>query len=400
MCKLLSKEFVLVNSRAQLRETEQLAVLGAIASIEIAPASRLVSELTSEHMRPVAGMSADRSLVYTLEVSEPVLSLAAHELIEINAFNWGDILDTFRKSQIRISTLRTSIEQVCGQIFFLMAWQKLLKICKSQGLVLIPFVPLLDFLCALLGKPFKDFLHSRDPIAKKMQSDLAHEIVRVNSFVKALSAVSHSTLFENLVRGNGIACHDSSAAHLIIPVYSAGGDIRQYPDVLSRPLEREKVYSALVQVKQLNESADPTDMDTEFSKMHHMHSTLSPNLSTQKRFPISLFLEFEYGPDFTASLESPKAESPKKKTLFSSGNKVNVTSIGGVYRIRASRLTVLDIGEKESDADAAFKRLLGCSSDPLWIPSAPKSFRNFNATMFDIKPYLEAPREPVFCQQK
>ena len=131
LVELLKDKIMCIGKRS--RETQpitskhHMAVLGVIASIEVSAASSLATELSSGHMRPVAGVSEDRHLVYTLEVSEPVLSLAAHELILENVTPWADILKSFRATQLTSATMRGFVGETCAQFLILMAWQKLLK---------------------------------------------------------------------------------------------------------------------------------------------------------------------------------------------------------------------------------------------------------------------------------
>lgn len=64
-----------ISSRST--QAQVLGVFGAIASIDVSAASRLATELSSGHMRWVEAVSKLRKFVYTKEVSEPVLALAA-----------------------------------------------------------------------------------------------------------------------------------------------------------------------------------------------------------------------------------------------------------------------------------------------------------------------------------
>ncbi len=70
-----------IRMGVSLTDAGTMAVLGSMASIEICAASKLDSEIASGHMRLVAAISEDRHLVYTMDVSEPVLARAAHLLI-------------------------------------------------------------------------------------------------------------------------------------------------------------------------------------------------------------------------------------------------------------------------------------------------------------------------------
>ena len=96
MEKLLCKSIACLRKPDELGDKENMAVLGALAAIEVSAASTLATELSAGHMRPVAGVSEDRHMVYTLEISEPLMALAAHKLILKGKITWECILRSFR----------------------------------------------------------------------------------------------------------------------------------------------------------------------------------------------------------------------------------------------------------------------------------------------------------------
>jgi hypothetical protein len=279
-----------------------------------------------------------------------------------------------------------------------MAWQKVMKKRLDPNRVLIPFVPLLFFLCALLGPQFQAFLCSELDIAKAMQVDLRDVVIRVNSFVKTFVSVSQPMLYEHFVRGSGIACRElQPAADLVIPVYSAEGDIDQDPGVLSTPLNRENIYAAQVQVKRRIEPLSLFEVDTAFSKMRELHRDLAPNFSSEKKFPISLLLELPHTPLEAAPPAPAIIEWPQKKSRNSGESRYfEVDKVDGVYQIRALRLSVLDIDDKQSKAEDAFRRLLESTVDPRTITCIPENFRDLVTTVFDVQPYMEEPSDPVY----
>ena len=190
MEKLLCKPIASLRKPDELGDKENMAVLGALAAIEVSAASMLATELSAGHMRPVAGVSEDRHMVYTLEISEPLMALAAHKLILKGKITWECILRSFRATQLNSSTMPGFVGEFCAQVLILMAWQvvlgQLLPGNPESGKQVveettIPFVPVIRFLEALLGSTFT-YLLVTDEVGMNMKKKLANALLRAHQF--------------------------------------------------------------------------------------------------------------------------------------------------------------------------------------------------------------------------
>ena len=107
-------------------EIQAIAVLGALAAVDISARSAKASDLVAKHMRLLAGISNDRERAYTIEPIDPVLAMAARELFMEGTVKWSFVLDAMA-SEMRSTTMTGYRGELAGQILFLMAWQQLLK---------------------------------------------------------------------------------------------------------------------------------------------------------------------------------------------------------------------------------------------------------------------------------
>jgi hypothetical protein len=133
------------TKEAPLTVAHALAVLGSIASIEVSAGSEMASDLASGHMRLVAAISDERECVYTLEVSEPLLALAAHDLIATDMVSWEHVLNGFLAAACRSTTSVGFRGEVAGQILFLMVWEKNLSVSPARFLH-FPAIPAVEYL--------------------------------------------------------------------------------------------------------------------------------------------------------------------------------------------------------------------------------------------------------------
>jgi hypothetical protein len=91
-------------NRASFLCTEIQAVLGALAAVDISARSAKASELVAKHMRLLAGISEDRERAYTIEPVDPVLGMAARELLMDGTVRWSFLLDAMA-SEMRSTTM-------------------------------------------------------------------------------------------------------------------------------------------------------------------------------------------------------------------------------------------------------------------------------------------------------
>lgn len=263
----------------------------------------------------------------------------------------------------------------------------------------IPFVPVLNYLRALLGVQFQQFIDSGLPLAREMLLDLQHVVIRVNSFVKTFETVSEPMLFEYFLRGSGIACREAQpAADLVTPLYAAavnGQDVSQETQERSSLVNPGQVYAFQTQIKRWCRLLGETQAREAFEKMRCLHTQLTPNYVAQKKFPVSLLMELTNRPVEPVSSKT-SVEGPALKKAGFAESSVSVTKKDGIYEIRASRLSVVDVESTFSQADASFKRLLESAHDPRKIACIPENFRQLVPSMFDTQPYMTLPAEPKY----
>ena len=138
---------------SRLSKPAAVAILGFMASIEVSASSELATELASGHLRLVGGISIDRSLVFTMEISEPVIAMAAHYLIKDKVVTWKSLIDAFFTMELSNSTMVGFRGEVAVQILLLVAWQMVLfprVIDNPRDLYRFTAVTVFDFLVALI----------------------------------------------------------------------------------------------------------------------------------------------------------------------------------------------------------------------------------------------------------
>jgi hypothetical protein len=216
-------------------KAQALAVLGSIVSLEISAHTEMASELASEHMRILAAISDDRKCVYTLEVSEPFLALAAHLIITSKVVPWEVLLDKLSLASLRSTTSIGFKGEVAAMILCLMAWQSSLRWPVHD----FPSVEANVFLNRLLGKLWNRSNRQTQPLDVEMSSNESNGdvemaegnvdsvplpqatledvekalegcYVRLNQFVKTFVDVTPEMLVENFIRSTGIACRENS----------------------------------------------------------------------------------------------------------------------------------------------------------------------------------------------
>jgi hypothetical protein len=330
-------------------------------------------------MRPVAGVSDDRHLVYTLELSEPVLSLAAHELILDGVTPWSDILRSFRRTQVTSATMRGFLAKTLAQFLMLMAWQKVLRpIIGSQTTV--PFVPVVDFLKALLGSSLDA---SSIELLKK---GLSNAFLRLNSFVKTFAYLSLDMLFAYLLRGSGVYCRElQPAADLAIPIHHASPDSCQ--------VSRGSTSAFQVQVRLWSKQVPPGKVKQCFDNMRRLHSNLTGNKAGSS---VSLVLDIGAWQSSTPAVYESSDTIPPSKAARTSLTSCVLNKKGNVYEIYCTQLSVADINATDHEAETAFRMVMESVVDPRKTGNIPQQFRRTVANMFSTQPYMETPPALVY----
>ena len=359
-------------------QTQLIAVLGTVASIEISAASELASALSSGHMRPAAGVSRDRHLLYTLEISELLMAASARLLMRYPSMSLSRLLQAFRETQLNSTTLPGFVGEFAGQVLLLMADETVRRSPTfSDGLQLLDspfaFYPLLDLLRALLGKDFVDSLG--DEVRETFQGGY----VRLLQFVKTFAPLSRKTLFEYLLRGSGVYCQEMQrGADLGLGVFYPPADSLRDPRL--EPVTLGCTGAALVQVKNLSSPMKPSQVQAAFSKLEELHNAeeLSSDLPR-----VSILLELHRpassSKDGDWNVQLHKPYSPVRKIL----------------EIHARGLSVADILVDEKDkvsADAAFRQMLKSIVDPKTVETIPSEFRDLVEHMFTVQPYMADPK--------
>jgi hypothetical protein len=161
-----TKELIKITGHEfNISMTQALAILGAIASVDITAASRMATDLSSGHMRLVAAISKLRSCVYTFEVSEPMLALAAHQLMETIA-PWWLIIKKYVQAQSNSCVPQGFRGEFACQILFLIANRKCVTVLFPRNQ--LAAIPLMEFVKVLFAKQ----IESIDNLVKKCKLEL------------------------------------------------------------------------------------------------------------------------------------------------------------------------------------------------------------------------------------
>ena len=359
-------------------QTQLIAVLGTVASIEISAASELASALCSGHMRPAAGVSLDRHLLYTLEISEPLMAVSARRIMRDPSMSWSRLLQAFRETQLNSTTLPGFLGEFAGQVLLLMADEKVRRspTFSSSKRLQSPFAfyPLLDLLRALLGEYFVESLG--DEVREAFQGGY----VRLLQFVKTFACLSRKTLLEYLLRGSGVYCQEMQrGADLGLGVFYPPAESVRDPRL--EPVTLGCTGAALVQVKNWSSPMKTSQVQAAFLKLEELHNSkeLSSDLPR-----VSILLELHRpansSKDGDWNVRLHKPYSPERKIL----------------EIHARGLSVADILVDEKDkvsADAAFRQMLKSIVDPKTVETIPGEFRDLVEHMFTVQPYMAEPTD-------
>jgi hypothetical protein len=151
-------------------QTQVVAVLGSIASIEVNAGSRMASELVSGHLRLAAAVTKLRKFIYTFEVSEPMLALTAHNLIISGKMPWNVVIDKFNATTLNNSTATGYRGELGFQLLGLMAWQKFLLTEKveNEPLTRFPALSAVLYLENLFGIELVELEARAEAISKEI----------------------------------------------------------------------------------------------------------------------------------------------------------------------------------------------------------------------------------------
>jgi hypothetical protein len=339
-------------------------------------------------MRIVAAISEDRKCVYTLEVSEPFLALAAHRIILENILSWRDILEKLGLATLRSTTSIGFRGEVAAMILCSMAWQTFLSENEFQ----FPTISADKFFGRLFAKPLDKLSAIEGPLPVKKRkvfneteeevenegdgeggiggnvtwSEIASVLkqyrVRVNQTVKTYTHPTRAMLLENFIRSTAIACAENEVAtDGIIPLAQCSHD--------EQPVTEKDMTAAVIdaklRVKLLNEKDIQTWVERAMERLSFIPS---------KHPRILILLEF----------------GPQTKTARA--GEVTLRQIphnqGFVFLCR--RLSPADIFqhvEHGGDLQQAFLRLLESTVDPSKSRNIIVEHRKQVLSMFKGQPF-------------
>ena len=361
-----------------LTDKAYLAVLGAIASIEVRAGSELASELASGHMRLVAAISNDRHSVYTLEISEPVLAMAAHHLLIDKVISWIDVMQKYHSAELNNSTMPGFRGEVAAQILLLMAWEKCLTGLPKSLRYEFPALPATKFLESLLGPiPWNQVPGLKDVLSKGL--------IRVNQFVKTFVEPSAEMLLEYFVRASGIYCRENQkGVDMVISMFFP----EEGKDWKSACVSKERMAALLIQIrlrKQYMTESTKIDWESKVAELNMFQGSTSTDALSKDLPSVGLLLELR------STVGSPAVEvASKRKRLVQEPVEIKRTEFG--YVLMKKGMSVEDVMPGIPGVEDAFNRLLESSIDPSDTHAVDASEREQIRTMFRVQPYMTSPQ--------
>jgi hypothetical protein len=412
-----------------LSDRQLIAMLSSTVSIEVSAASKLASELAAGNMRLVAGVSMDRHLVYTMEISEPVISLAAHNLFCVYNVSWTSVLNSLHNSLINSSTMVGFIGEIAAQILCVMAWQKSISTmtpssteAKLPLLISVPFIPALDYLSNLLGKSFVDRLCTAE-----MKQALDGAYVRVNQFVKTFVPVTKSMLREYFLRASAIYCKETQrGVDLVLPMIYLGDEKEEdrRNKIFDFQYLSSHLSSIMIQVKLWKTKVGDSYVEGCFTKLLAIHRTLLPVEETSSLPAVSIVVDVRrhkstkpsssttsstMSSSSSSASEDPQPPSKKRKIDLSKDDKGKVSDGDGdgdddrckvewvpndeqypnILQLHVEGLSPLDIFPDVEDSSLydSFQRILDSQVDPSISPALSEEDRVNVKKMFGTQPY-------------
>ena len=164
----------LINSKISLQEctikpldmvcttTQAIAVLGTLVTVEIYPCADLASDLTASSLQMIAAISEDRDQVFSFSVAEPVIALAARQLLSKGTLRWSTVLRKYA-AELGSTTAPGFVGEVGFQVLAIMGWQNALRLPTPIANAAVSpdqtrdflVIPVADFLEVLLGADIK-----------------------------------------------------------------------------------------------------------------------------------------------------------------------------------------------------------------------------------------------------
>jgi hypothetical protein len=253
----------LLGNNKVINPVEAVSILGVLVPLNVHPSYELASELVASRMRICCGINRQRTLVYTSNLPEPIMAIAALKITK--ELGWKDILAGI-KHELGCVTVDIGYKGELGmQIACLIATTK----CDPTigDFPFIKSTPLSDFVQVLVGRDLfsktfgrqninKNLVPKQPPvILTKRQSDMEAKIedpnfisiakmwVRVHQFVRFNGTVTGKVLLEYFKRGTAILCKQNNpGCDLILPVFFADeGD--------NTPLNETNMTYLAIQVK-------------------------------------------------------------------------------------------------------------------------------------------------------
>ncbi len=375
-------------------QTQVMAVLGAIAALEIAAGSHMATELVSGHMRVVSAISKQRRFVYTLEAAEPVLAKAANELIMDRKIPWLLVLMKFRAAVLNSSTSIGYRGEVAMQILCLMAMQ---EVCRPIKALEFRAFPVFEFIRVLCYKQLERVSKETIETLQLMEKTLRGGYVRMSQFVKVFESFSPQMLPEFFVRNAGICCKElQKAFDIVIPIFFPQNPpaikkaIKSNEDIanschelissekatcpfkysphtdpsdvdLSTPVALDRMASLVIQVRLRKTPLLPGKKKVLLDSLDSL-----PALSVNKQLP-NIFLCCELGPALLSD-----GEGPSHSTYVDFVARAQRNSDSSRFVIFSRQLSVRTVGWADAqtrqqvieEEDRAFRALLEAHVDP------------------------------------
>ena len=353
-----------------------VAILGHLVSIEVCASSRSAANMASGHMRLVAAVSCDRQSVFTLETAEPVLALAAHELIRSNKITWDALLSKFIDLELSTATMTGFRGEVGIQVLIIMAMQKWLFAQLDHNRVpelTLPSVDMWNYLSILLGGIDERNLDSN---ATGLKNDLMRMYVRPYQVVKTFVEPTTKMLYEGFIRGNAIYCRENQkAVDALVPVFLPKDNF----DPQTEPVFEDRITALAFQVK-LRKRYVPESVKAEWEeKLKDL--PLVSELQCRGIPQVAVYVEL-------GGSQAKTAPPSVKQIKLESGPQIKKTSYG--YAVHVKDLSVLSIFPEQITANEVFKRVLESMIDPSDTTKVAVNMHRHIREMFKTQPYMTA----------
>ena len=314
--------------------------------------------------------------MYTFEVSEPVLALAAHRILMDEIIPWKTAIEKFILTAVRSTTSIGFRGEVAAQVLCLMAWQVVLK--SRKVIYEFPCIPLWDYINALLGD-LKSQLAEEDVVSLK--AVFKTHVVRVNQFVKTFAPPSATMLKEYFLRASAVYCVENQA---VIDLAIPAADLLTDDGAYDKKAVSDEVMSTIgIQVRLKGAYASSGALSEWVTRLRKL-----PFLKTAKKPFLGIFLEFGPSSD----------HFPRDQPLPSEPGEVWYDHVKNCHALFIRRLLPGNIfhawdATKKADLDSVFRTLLHSHVDPSQFPNVDSFVRNEICDMFECQPYMSSTKQ-------